>query len=244
MLGSSGYITSTLCISVLEWLTTCLDGSISYGFGGIIVKLLDPEGWVVLSGGYAEYPFLPCATTTLLDFWILQMYFGAATSSQFLLRAENTLIMDALGANQHVLAIPKIGINTTWGSEWNISFVIASILVHDCRFADRDMAMRYHWGYGVGHTYARRNQNMETSSQTQTDQSMSDSDMQDDNRASLPKSMIFIDKDDSELGSNTSNGVDHQAHSDIRTSDMDSCGLHNLLMQSISNSETARRRSY
>jgi hypothetical protein len=26
----------------------------------------------------------------------------------------------------------------------------------DNRFADRDTVMRYHWGFGVGHTYAYR----------------------------------------------------------------------------------------
>jgi len=84
---------------------------------------------------------------------------------------------------------------------------------------------------------------MET--QTQKDQLMpSPEDMQDDNHTFFPKNMIFTDKNDSELGSNTSNSVDHQAHADICMSYMDSCGLYDLLMQSISNSETGWCRSY
>jgi len=50
------------------------------------------------------------------------------------------------------------------------------------RFVDRDMVMRYHWGYGVGHTYAHHNYRP-TRPQPRSDHPLQDSeDMQVDLR--------------------------------------------------------------
>ena len=31
---------------------------------------------------------------------------------------------------------------------------LTNLYLHICRFADRDILMRYHWGLGIGHTYS------------------------------------------------------------------------------------------
>jgi hypothetical protein len=105
-----GYITSTLCISALGWLAICPEDLISYGFGGIVMNLPGLEHWAVQDRSYINYPFLLCVVMIPLDFWILQTYSRAATSSQYLPRAEDTLMTGTLKVNQRVLAIPRIGI--------------------------------------------------------------------------------------------------------------------------------------
>jgi hypothetical protein len=117
MLGSLGYTMLTLCTSALEWLTIRPKNSISYGFGGTVMKVLSSVNWVVQHRGYINYPFLPCVMTMPLDFWILQTYSGAATSFQHLLKTGDTLTTDALKVNQDALVIPRIGIDTMWDSK-------------------------------------------------------------------------------------------------------------------------------
>lgn len=39
----------------------------------------------------------------------------------------------------------------------------AQVLITNGRFVDRDMAMRYHWGHGVGHTYSHQSPRMQVS---------------------------------------------------------------------------------
>ncbi|THH10901.1 hypothetical protein EW146_g8221 [Bondarzewia mesenterica] len=68
---------------------------------------------------------------------ILTMYYGDATSFRTSRRGKSISMELDFPVVPRML---KIGVYLT--------------LIDDFRFADRDMVMRYHWGFAVGHAYA------------------------------------------------------------------------------------------
>jgi hypothetical protein len=83
---------------------------------------------------------------------ILPMSSEALTSFHHLLQGSFTLTAQASHA---VPMTREIGGLTMWAGECFFFWECTRAASHLCySFVDRDMMMRYHWGLGVGHTYA------------------------------------------------------------------------------------------
>src|SRR5277367_2744753 len=58
-------------------------------------------------------------------------------------------------------------------------------LISDCRFVDRDMVVRYHWGQGVGHLYSRDHSSSDPSVIWKNDKRTTDNELERDDGANL-----------------------------------------------------------
>ena len=112
----------------------------------------------------------------------------------------------------------------------SVGYISVRYLIPCLSFVDRDMVMRYHWGLGVGHTYAHRKTTVPVDKDdTADDNRQVESDSDDENMYEPAKS---VDEDPS--GDETSSENEwEEAGLDTESSSRSSCGTMDVIYNDL-----------